>query len=185
MSRATGHSRPAAATRSSVSATVLRAMPSERATARSVAPHAFLRRRISRIRRIDTLSAGIGSPAHRWSAIDRGPLTAQWSSDRYPQVADFRSEWPTSRRKRWPSSSRNQWPTCPGISSRRQRDPSSFRAPHALAPRVQTRPTTSRGVRLNGGNNIRSPAHWGTSAGVGSPASRATTGRPLITGQNF
>ena len=33
-----------------------------------------------------------------------------------PRVADFKSEWPTSRRNRWPASSRNQWPTCPGIS---------------------------------------------------------------------
>ena len=95
--------RPAAAKRSRVSATVLRATPSERAIARSVAPHSCFRRRISRTRRIDTLSAGIGSPAlaglrrtgaaHR-PAVERPP----------PQgVADFRSEWPTSRRKRWPS----------------------------------------------------------------------------------
>lgn len=48
--------------RSRVTATVLRAIPSDRAIARSVAPHPCLRRRISRTR-IDTLSAGIGSPA--------------------------------------------------------------------------------------------------------------------------
>jgi hypothetical protein len=41
---------------------VLRAIPNDRAIARSVAPHSCLRRRISRTRRIDTLSAGIGSP---------------------------------------------------------------------------------------------------------------------------
>jgi putative transposase len=35
---------------------------------------------------------------------------------------------------------------------RLQREPSSFRASDALAPRVQTRPSTRRGVRLNGGN---------------------------------
>jgi hypothetical protein len=52
----------AAAARSRVSAIVLRAMPSERAIARSVAPPSYLRRRISLTRRIDTLSAGIGSP---------------------------------------------------------------------------------------------------------------------------
>ncbi len=43
-----------------------------------------------------------------------------------------------------------------GWGGRLQRDPSSLRAAHALAPRVQTRPTTSRGVRLNRGNNT----HW-------------------------
>ena len=31
------------------------------------------------------------------------------------RVAEFRSEWPTSRRNRWPASSRNQWPTWAGI----------------------------------------------------------------------
>src|SRR5687767_14572332 len=35
---------------------------------------------------------------------------------------------------------------------RLQREPSSFRATNALAPRVQTRPSTRRGVRLNRGN---------------------------------
>src|SRR4051794_28797616 len=66
-------------------------MPSERATARSVAPHSFLRRRISRIRRIDTLSAGIGFPpvaglrrtgaAHR-PAVERSPPQRTPTSDR-------------------------------------------------------------------------------------------------------
>ena len=41
---------------------MLRATPSDRATARSVAPHSCLRCMISRTRRIDTLSAGIGFP---------------------------------------------------------------------------------------------------------------------------
>lgn len=66
---------PAAARRSRVRATVLRAMPSERAIARSLAPQACFRRRISRTRRIDTLSAGIGSPTRHWSVTDRRPLT--------------------------------------------------------------------------------------------------------------
>ena len=39
---------------------------------------------------------------------------------------------------------------------RLQREPSSFRASDALAPRVQTRPPTRRGVRLNGGNTTAS-----------------------------
>src|ERR1700692_1654873 len=57
-----GQRRPVAATRSNVSATVLRPTVSDRAIARSVAPHSCLRRRISRTRRI---SAGIGPPARR------------------------------------------------------------------------------------------------------------------------
>src|SRR6476619_1491500 len=56
-----GQPKPAAAARSRVSATVLRARLSERAICRSLAPPCF-RRRISRTRRIDTLSAGIGPP---------------------------------------------------------------------------------------------------------------------------
>src|SRR5215472_3514865 len=58
-----GQRRPAAATRSNVSATVLSATLSDRAISRSLAPPSCFRRRISRTRRIDTLSAGIGPPA--------------------------------------------------------------------------------------------------------------------------
>jgi hypothetical protein len=57
-----GQRRPAAAARSSVSPMVLRARFSDRAICRSLAPPSFFRRRISRTRRIDTLSAGIGPP---------------------------------------------------------------------------------------------------------------------------
>src|ERR1051325_2807777 len=56
-----GQPSSAAAARSRVSATVLRARLSDRAICRSLAPPCF-RRRISRTRRIDTLSAGIGPP---------------------------------------------------------------------------------------------------------------------------
>src|ERR1051325_8584130 len=61
--RVAGSGQPssAAAARSKVSATVLRTRLSERAIWRSLAPPCF-RRRISRTRRIDTLSAGIGPP---------------------------------------------------------------------------------------------------------------------------
>lgn len=51
------------------------------------------------MRRIDTLSAGIGSPARRWSATDRRPLPAQRSSNHHLQggrlqigMADITSE---------------------------------------------------------------------------------------------
>src|SRR5215218_4435984 len=69
---------------------VERATPIERAIARSVAPQACLRRRISRIRRIDTLVAGIGSSS--WTR--GGPLRSP-AVERSPpqQAADFILEW--------------------------------------------------------------------------------------------
>jgi hypothetical protein len=69
---------------------VERATPIERAIARSVAPQACLRRRISRIRRIDTLVAGIGSSS--WTR--EGPLRSP-AVERSPpqQAADFILEW--------------------------------------------------------------------------------------------
>src|SRR4249919_2164684 len=87
-----GQASPAAARRSRVRATVLRAMPSERAIARSLAPQACFRRRISRTRRIDTLSAGIGSPTRHWSVTNRSPLTRP-AIERPPPDG-----WPTSNR---------------------------------------------------------------------------------------
>src|SRR3954449_1133055 len=87
-----GQARPAAARRSSVRATVLRAMPSDRAIARSLDPQACFRRRISRTRRIDTLSAGIGSPTRHWSVTNRSPLTRP-AIERPPPDG-----WPTSNR---------------------------------------------------------------------------------------
>src|SRR4051794_12766670 len=66
-------------------------MPSECATARSVAPHSFLRRRISRIRRIDTLSAGIGFPPV--AGLRRTGAGHQPAVERSPP-----KEWPTSDR---------------------------------------------------------------------------------------
>src|SRR3954467_7795997 len=87
-----GQARPAAARRSSVRATVLRAMPSDRAIARSLDPQACFRRRISRTRRIDTLSAGIGSPTRHWSVTNRSPLTRP-ATERPPPDG-----WPTSNR---------------------------------------------------------------------------------------
>ena len=87
-----------AARRSRVTATVLRAIPNDWAIARSVAPHSCLRRRISRTRRIDTLSAGIGSPARHHRDEQRDP-PAQRSSDRHPKggrlqigMAEIKSE---------------------------------------------------------------------------------------------
>ncbi len=52
--------------------------------ARSVAPPSYLRRRSSRIRRIDTLSAGIGSLA-RHGHDEHRALPPQRSSDRHPK----------------------------------------------------------------------------------------------------
>src|SRR3954447_6638977 len=109
-----GQPSSAAAARSRVSATVLRGRLSDRAICRSLAPPCF-RRRISRTRRIDTLSAGIGSPlvvpdeqsaVHRPAVEHLPPLTG---------VADFRSEWPRSNRNQWPTSFRNRRPTSPEI----------------------------------------------------------------------
>src|SRR6185312_14722584 len=73
---------PAAAARCNVSPTVLRARFSDRAICRSLAPPCF-RRRISRTRRIDTLSAGIGPPRSLF-LTSRAPCTAQRSSARHP-----------------------------------------------------------------------------------------------------
>src|SRR3954451_22073838 len=87
-----GQARPAAARRSSVRATVLRAMPSDRAIARSLDRQACFRRRISRTRRIDTLSAGIGSPTRHWSVTNRSPL-ARPAIERPPPDG-----WPTPNR---------------------------------------------------------------------------------------
>src|SRR6266702_3742196 len=66
--------------------------------------------------RIDTLSAGIGSPP---SFSRRAkPVPNQRSGDEATsRVADFKSEWPRSNRKRWATSFGNQWPTCSGIST--------------------------------------------------------------------
>src|SRR3954470_3008948 len=111
-----GQPSSAAAARSRVSATVLRAKLSDRAICRSLAPPCF-RRRISRTRRLDTLSAGIRPPlvvrdeqsaVHRPAVERLPPLTG---------VADFRSEWPRSDRNQWPTSFRNRRPTSPGIRS--------------------------------------------------------------------
>jgi hypothetical protein len=51
----------------------------------------------------------------------KGASPAQWSSDRHPRVAEFKSESPSSNRNRWPTSFRNQWPACSGISSPMER----------------------------------------------------------------
>jgi len=112
---ANGQYRPAAATRSSVSATVLRATLSDRAISRSLAPHSCFRHKISRTRRIDTLSADIGPPLVM-AMTSRAPSTAQRSSACHPSsVADVKLEWPRSSRNQWPTSFRNRWPTSPGI----------------------------------------------------------------------
>ena len=50
-----------------------------------------------------------------------------------PRVAEFKSEWPTSRRNRRPASSRNQWPTCAGIGGRSGRRRRSARTGSASA----------------------------------------------------
>jgi hypothetical protein len=54
-----------------------------RAFVRSVAPHSCLRRRISRTRRIGTLSAGVG-PLLDVPSTSRGPSNAQRSSACHP-----------------------------------------------------------------------------------------------------
>ena len=89
--------------------------PPQRAIARSEAPASYFSRRISRTRRIDTLSAGIPVPPR--VQREGGPGPAQRSSNHPPPkgVADFRSEWPTSSRNHRPTSNRNRWPTCSGI----------------------------------------------------------------------
>src|SRR5689334_3692071 len=109
-----GQRSPAAAARCNVSPTVLRAKLSDRAICRSLAPPCF-RRRISRTRRIDTLSAGIGPPLvvpDEQSAVHRPAVEHLPPPTR---VADFRSEWPRSDRNQWPTSFRNPRPTSPGI----------------------------------------------------------------------
>src|SRR3954454_3446452 len=84
-----GQLRPAAPARSSTSAIVERATRSERAMARSVAPLACLRRRMSRICRIDTLLAGIG--LSWWSG--EGPGCSPGVERTSPQMADFVVEY--------------------------------------------------------------------------------------------
>src|SRR5689334_2389074 len=91
-----GQHRPAVAARSTVSVTVLRARLSERAICRSLAP-LCLRRRTSRMRRIDTLSAGIGPPlvvpdeqsADDRPAVERLPPPSGVAEIRSESVADF------------------------------------------------------------------------------------------------
>ena len=77
---------------------MLRAIPNDRAIARSVAPHSCLRRKISRTRRIDTLSAGIAPPARHGHDEQQEP-PAQRSSERHPKggqnqfgMAEIKSE---------------------------------------------------------------------------------------------
>jgi len=85
---------------------------------RSLAPPCF-RRRISRMRRIDTLSAGIGPPARHSGRAERRRPPSGRALATPSGVADFRSEWPRSNRI--------QWPTSPGIRTdgeRRTRPPS-------------------------------------------------------------
>src|SRR4051812_41145964 len=67
------------------------------------------------MRRIDTLSAGIGPPTRlpdEQSAVHR-PAVEHLPP--LPGVADFRSEWPRSNRNQWPTSFRNRRPTSPRI----------------------------------------------------------------------
>ena len=72
----------------------------EHAIAGSVAPPSYLRRRISRIcRRIDTLSAGFGSPARHHHDQHRALPPSGRAIDT-PRVADFKSEWPRLERLR-------------------------------------------------------------------------------------
>src|SRR5215472_6951663 len=87
-----GQRRPTAATRSSVTATVLRAMLSDRAISRSLAPHSCLSRRISRTRRIDTLLAGIGPPTRH--CHDEQSAEYRPAVERLPPLQG----WPTSDR---------------------------------------------------------------------------------------
>src|SRR4051812_5091137 len=82
------------------SGTVLRATPTATAIARTGAPNSCFSRRISRTRRIDTLSAGIGPPSHPDETADRSP--AQRSGNTTPPrggrlqigLADFTPEPP-------------------------------------------------------------------------------------------
>src|SRR3954469_8627749 len=106
-------------------------MAQGRAIARSVAPQACFSRRISRIRRIDTLLAGIGSSSSKREGPLRSPAVERSPPHR---VADFILErWPTSNRNRWPSSSRNPWPTSLGISTYVDLE-SRVRSDHPLRP---------------------------------------------------
>ena len=61
---------------------MLRAIPNDRAIARSVAPHSCLSRRISRTPRTGTLSAGIVPPARHGHDEQQEP-PAPRSSDRH------------------------------------------------------------------------------------------------------
>ena len=81
---------------------MLRAIPNNRAIARSVAPHSCLRRRISRTRCIDTLSAGIAPLARHGHDEQQEP----------PRPAVERSP-----PRGWPASFRDQWPACSGESA--------------------------------------------------------------------
>src|SRR4051812_31293392 len=95
-----GQTSPAAMNRARQSCTVLRATPTATAIARREAPHSCFSRRISRTRRIDTLSAGIGPPSRPDETADRSP--AQRSGNTTPPrggrlqigLADFSPESP-------------------------------------------------------------------------------------------
>src|SRR3984885_6565454 len=64
---------PMTAARRMYSPIAVRPIPTDRAITRSLAPHAYFRRRTSRTFRIDNLSAGIGSPL-RIAKKDRAQL---------------------------------------------------------------------------------------------------------------
>ena len=105
-------------------------MFSERAISRSLAPHSCLSRRISRTRRIDTLSAGIGPPARHCSdeqsaehhpAVERlpplpgGRLQIGMAEIKSESVADFIPEsvadFPRNTQEDFLPSSPDWWTT--------------------------------------------------------------------------
>ena len=138
--------------------TVLRARLSERAIGRSLAPPSCFRRRISRTRRIDTLSAGIGPPLvvpDEQSAVHRPAV------ERLPPP------------RGWPTSDRNgrhhigisgrlhpgiAWPTSPGI--RRSGD---------VAPSARSLSSACTRCTVSGASDP-----WAVSAGLVAPCSRAS-----------